>query len=124
MQGLNKHLGTDVLITGDVKREIGDRFLTRFLGRFQLKGFEKSIEVHELVALREAGPAPAWHADFDRALRLFQQRDLGAAELAFERVEESAPHDGSTQFYRRQTLEIRDQVLPENWNGEVELKDK
>ena len=124
LEGLNKYLGTDVLITGDVKREIGDRFLTRFLGRFQLKGFEKSVEVHELVALREAGPAPAWHADFDQALRLFQQRDLGAAELAFERVEESAPHDGSTQFYRRQTSEIRNQVLPENWNGEVELKDK
>ena len=124
MEGLNKYLGTEVLITGDVKKEIGDRFLTRLLGRFQLKGFEKSVEVHELVGLREAGPAPAWHADFDQALRLFQQRDLGAAELAFERVEESAPHDGSTKFYRRQTVEIRDHVLPENWNGEVELKEK
>ena len=35
MEGLNKYLGTDVLITGDVKKEIGDRFLTRYLGKFQ-----------------------------------------------------------------------------------------
>ena len=55
MEGLNKYLGTDVLITGDVKKEIGDSFITRYLGKFQLKGFEKSVDVYELVGPARGG---------------------------------------------------------------------
>ncbi len=124
MEGLNKYLGTDVLITGDVMKEIGDRFVTRYLGKFQLKGFEKSVEVHELVSLRTEGSAPAWHGEFDEALRLFQQRDFSAAGVAFQRVLETANDDHTTKFYATHLVEIRDQPLPENWRGEVELKEK
>jgi adenylate cyclase len=125
MEGLNKYLGTNVLITGDTKKETGDRFVTRYLGRFQLKGFEHSVEVHELLAKREKADDVAPAADeFDTALRLFQQRDLGAAETAFRRLHEARPHDGSTHFYVKHIAELRAHPLPEDWNGEVELKDK
>ncbi|HWN96118.1 MAG TPA: adenylate/guanylate cyclase domain-containing response regulator, partial [Methylomirabilota bacterium] len=125
MEGLNKYLGTNVLITGDTKKEIGDRFLTRYLGRFQLKGFERSVEVHELLGMRGEEVATARALEqFDDALRLFQQRDLGAAELAFERVLETQPDDTSTQFYLKHIADVRGVGLPENWKGEVELKEK
>ena len=125
MEGLNKYLGTTVLMTGAVKQEIGDRFVTRYLGRFQLKGFESSVEVHELLAKPEDADAAAKPTDeFDTALRLFQQRDLGAAETAFQRLHETRPHDGSTKFYIKHIAELRTQSLPEDWNGEVELKEK
>ena len=125
MEGLNKYLGTNVLITGDTKREVGDRFITRYLGRFQLKGFERSVEVHELTGTRGTGAgAAAASQEFDDALRLFQQRDVAAAEMAFQRVNETQPHDGPTKFYLKHLEEIRGYVLPEDWNGEVELKEK
>ncbi len=124
MEGLNKYLGTDVLITGDVKKEIGDRFITRYLGRFILKGFEKSVDVYELVALREGGTAPQWHGEFEEALRHFQQRDFGAAERSFERVLESASAENTTKFYLKHLKEVVDTPPPENWAGEVELKEK
>jgi hypothetical protein len=124
MEGLNKYLGTDVLITGDVKKEIGDRFITRYLGRFQLKGFEKSVDVHELVAERETGSAPPWHNEFDEALRLFQQRDFSAAAKTFERVLAAASEENTTKFYLKHLKEVGDHPLPENWAGEVELKEK
>lgn len=125
MEGLNKYLGTTVLMTGAVKQEIGNQFVTRYLGKFQLKGFERAVEVHELLAKRADGVASAaLHEEFDTALRLFQQRDLGAAETAFQRIYEAKPHDGSTQFYIKHIAEIRENALPENWTGEVELKEK
>jgi adenylate cyclase len=125
MEGLNKYLGTDVLITGEVKKEIGDRFLTRYLGLFQLKGFEKCVQVYELVGDRQsAATSPAWHGEFDEALRLLQQRDFGAAGMAFERVLESAPSDHTTRFYLQHLPELRDQTLPDYWRGEMELKEK
>lgn len=123
MEGLNKFLGTDVLITGAVKKEIGVRFATRYLGRFQLKGFEKSVDVHELLGERDV-PRPAWHAEFEDALRLFQQRDFGAARISFERVLESVAADPTTHFYLKQISELQERDLPANWDGEVELKEK
>ena len=124
MEGLNKYLGTDVLITGDVKKEIGDRFITRYLGRFILKGFEKSVDVYELVALRDTGTAPQWHGEFEEALRHFQQRDFGAAERSFERVLESASAETTAKFYLKHLKEVVNTPPPENWAGEVELKEK
>jgi adenylate cyclase len=124
MEGLNKFLGTDVLITGDVKKEIGDRFITRYLGRFQLKGFEKSVDVYELVALRDSGSAPAWHREFEEGLRHFQQRDFGAASMSFDRVLQSASEETTTKFYLKHLKEVVDNPPPENWSGEVELKEK
>lgn len=43
MEGLNKYLGTDVLITGEVQAAVTDKFVTRFCGQFKLKGFEKAV---------------------------------------------------------------------------------
>jgi adenylate cyclase len=111
MEGLNKYLGTDVLITGDTKREMGDKLVTRYLGKFQLKGFEKNVEVHELLGPpAEAEKLQSLCLVFDGALRLFQQRDLGAAENAFERVAESFPSDGPTKFYLKHLHEVRGHV--------------
>ena len=125
MEGLNKYVGTNVLITGDTKKEVGDRFITRYLGRFRLKGFERSVEVHELTGTRGQGTGAAvFTQEFDDALRLFQQRDVTAAEMAFQRVLEAQPHDGPTKFYLKHLEEMRGHVLPEDWNGEVELKEK
>lgn len=124
MEGLNKYLGTDVLITGDVKKEIGDRFITRHLGRFQLKGFEKSVDVHELVGLKGSASAPDWHREFEQALNLFQQRDFGAAQMSFERVLASESEEHTTRFYLKHLKEVVENPPPENWSGEVELKEK
>jgi hypothetical protein len=113
-----------VLITGDVKREIGDKFLTRYLGRFILKGFEKSVDVYELVGEREKSTPPVWHKEFEEGLRLFQQRDFGSAERSFERVLESAREETTTKFYLKHLKEVVHSPPPENWSGEVELKEK
>jgi adenylate cyclase len=125
MEGLNKYLGTMVLMTGAVKEEIGDRFATRYLGRFQLKGFERAVEVHELLARREEGGAAMSHEqEFQTAVRLFQERDVEASARAFEQLSAAAPHDGSTKFYLKHIEEMRAHPLPESWHGEVELKEK
>jgi len=123
MEGLNKFLGSSVLITGETKKEIGDDFVTRYLGRFQLKGFERSVDVHELLGRKGEVALPA-QEEFDTALRLFQQRDFGAAENAFQRVLEVAPDDGATKFYSKHVAEMRGQGVSEKWSGEVELKEK
>jgi adenylate cyclase len=120
MEGLNKYLGTTVLMTGAVKAEIGDTFATRFLGRFQLKGFERAVDVYELLG----SGSPAANGEFAHALEFFTKRDFVSAETAFNRIAQANLEDGPAKFYLKHLAELRGHELPPNWNGEVELKEK
>jgi adenylate cyclase len=125
MEGLNKYLGTEVLITSETQEGVTGRLATRFLGKFQLKGFDTSVGVHELQGQLERAEAlrPVNEA-FSEALKLFQQRDFPAAETAFRGILEIKPADGPSKFYLKFIAEIREHPLPDDWQGEVELKEK
>ena len=52
IEGLNKHLGTRVLVSEEVLYEL-DGFLTRELGRFYPKGKKNPVAIHELMCRRQ-----------------------------------------------------------------------
>ncbi|MEO5802677.1 MAG: adenylate/guanylate cyclase domain-containing protein [Verrucomicrobiota bacterium] len=125
MEGLNKYLGTEILITGETEAGVRDRITTRYLGSFQLKGFEKSVEVYQLIGgLEKFEAAKPLCEMFGRALKSFQEKDFEAAKSGFGCVLELEPKDGPSKFYLHQIEEIRAETLPADWKGEVELKDK
>jgi adenylate cyclase len=125
MEGLNKYLGTRVLITGDTQKEVGSRMVTRYLGLFRLKGFEKAVPVYELIAFldKEAESSPL-RERFAAALDKLSKKEFAAAEEAFHRVQEIKPDDGPAEFYLEQIQELRAAELPAEWKGEITLKDK
>src|SRR5262249_50258730 len=49
LDGLNKFLRTDCLITRATHDRLEDRLITRRVGEFQLKGFATTVEVFELI---------------------------------------------------------------------------
>ena len=125
LEGLNKHLGTNCLISGATKAGVGDRVLTRALGKFQLKGFEGLVEVHELIGrLDQAEATRAWREAFAEALNNYEQRNLEFAEIGFQRVLELKPEDGPTKFYLKRVEELAKEVLPENWATHTVVKEK
>jgi len=125
MEGLNKYLGTRVLITGDTQKDVSSRVVTRYLGLFRLKGFEKAVAVYELTAFpeKEAESRPL-RERFAAALDKFTKREFAGAEEAFRRVLETSPGDGPAGFYLEQIQELRTAELPADWKGEITLKDK
>jgi adenylate cyclase len=125
MEGLNKYLGTNVLLTGETQKEVAARLVTRYLGLFRLKGFEKTVAVYELTAFqeKEAESRPL-RESFAAALDLFAKKEFARASEAFRRVLEISPGDGPAQFYLEQIQELRAATLPPEWNGEITLKDK
>ncbi len=54
LESLNKYLGTQVLISDAVRAQLGDRFITRRLGEFQVAGKTHSVVIHELLCRRGA----------------------------------------------------------------------
>ena len=125
MEGLNKYLGTKVLITAETHQGIAGRLLTRFLGSFRLKGFEKSVKVYELVgSLDQTAASRSLHEVFAQALSFFQQKDFTLSLAAFREALEINPADGPTQFYLKSIAEMRDRPLPSDWKGETEFTEK
>lgn len=125
MEGLNKYLGTEVLLTAEAHAGIEGRFTTRFLGSFRLKGFQKDVGVFELAGKAEkAADLRPRHEAFAGALKLFQQKNFAEAETAFRKVLEIAPQDGPSKFYLKHLAELSEHPVPEDWHGEVELKEK
>jgi adenylate cyclase len=125
MEGLNKYLGTRVLITDETHREAGTRLVTRYLGLFRLKGFEKAVGVYELLGRPDKeADSRVLRENFALALDQLTNRNFAAAEAAFRRVLEINAGDGPSEFYLEQIIELRGDELPADWKGEITLKDK
>ena len=125
MEGLNKYLGTQILLTGETQALVADRFVTRALGRFRLKGFEKSVEVFELLGQsNQAEASRPLRESFATALQKFQERDFPAAEAAFQRVLELSPNDGPSKFCLKECARLCAKPPPAIWSGEIELEEK
>ncbi len=125
MEGLNKHLGTGVLLTGETAGPLDGQMDLRFLGHFRLKGFHKSVAVHELLGpFDNAGTPHAWRQSFAEGLDHFKKKKLTEAREAFTRTLELRPGDGPSLFYIGLMTEMLPEFMPDDWVGEVEIKEK
>jgi adenylate cyclase len=125
MEGLNKYLGTRILMTGDTKEGIGARLVARYVGLFRLKGFEKAVDVYELMDRPEnAARTRELRERFEAARTLFVNKDFAAAKACFLKVLELDPVDGPSYFYLDHIEHLQTEELPKNWKGDITLKDK
>lgn len=125
LEGVNKHLGTQCLISEATRCEVGDRFVTRRLGLFRLKGLDRLVELHELVGSpEEAHLTLPWRESFAAASDHFRQRNWAAAEAAFRRTLDLRPGDGPAEFYLAALTELPHRNLPATWRGELDLGEK
>ncbi|MGZ8947609.1 MAG: adenylate/guanylate cyclase domain-containing protein, partial [Methylococcaceae bacterium] len=100
IEGLNKKLGTHILVSGNVIDALPD-FFTREMGVFILPGKTLPITIFELTdLLSRAETRQAQLAQlFAAALRLFQHHQWPEALQAFNDIARHYPNDGPTRFY-------------------------
>ncbi len=120
IEGLNKYLGTRILISREVKDELPD-FLTRELGRFRLYGKTNPVNLYELICSME-------HADrarqqsialFSEALSAFRTRRWDRAEQLFQEYLKLSEEDGAARHYLRECAKCREHPPGEDWDGMV-----
>jgi adenylate cyclase len=139
LEGLNKHLGTRVLATREIQRVVEGKLASRLIGFLQVKGFARAVEVHELLGPRETAEASRpWREKFASALQSFHARQFDAAEKAFRETIELRKEiegrlaervgkpggDGPSLFYLDTIAKLRASPPPEDWIGEVSMKEK
>jgi len=125
LEGLNKFLGTRVLISRDtLAQQIG--ISSRSVGRFVFKGKSLPVGVHQLLPGEglSTGAREALCRLFESGLQAFRQQRWGEAEEWFGRVLEIDAADGPALFYLERSREFREQPPDEGWDGTVRLAQK
>jgi adenylate cyclase len=125
LEGLNKHLGTDILASRDIQKSVENLLVSRPVGYFRLQGFDRVMEVHELIGPRDQAEATRpWRECYAEALHHFHCRAFATAEAGFKKTLDLRPDDHPSEFYLRKIAEFRAQPPPEEWAGEIELTEK
>jgi adenylate cyclase len=125
IEGLNKFLGTTVLVSDEVFHEI-DGYLARDCGRFRLKGKTTPIRVHELwcrVEYSDKKQREACEA-FATGLAAFQKGAWEEAGEIFQGVIEDLGEDGPSRFYMGLCETYRNSPPEQPWDGVVHMEKK
>jgi len=121
LEGLNKYLGTDILISETTRSKLTDAIKVRALGKFRVVGKKLSVGIFEVIGLSES---PAWVAPFERAIQKFAQRQFEEAELLFKQtIAERNGADGPSEFYLEQIPKARE-FTADDWDGSVLIEGK
>jgi adenylate cyclase len=125
IEGLNKLLGTRILVSADVINDLNG-FFTREIGVFLLKGKTKPIHIYELMG-KKSDPKNSRITiivtDFSKALNLFKQQQWSEALDAWLDIEHLHPGDGPTLFYIQYLKQNNQKLLiPSNHNQSTVIK--
>lgn len=99
LEGLNKQLGTRILVTEAVIEALPD-LCVRPLGRFLLVGKQQPLRLAELLGRQDEGFDPRHLAAFAEALALFEAERWEDAAAAFAALLAAWPDDGPARFYQ------------------------
>jgi adenylate cyclase len=125
LEGLNKYLGTWILVSKEVLYEL-DGFLTRRLGEFLLAGKTNPILVYELICrLQESEEKQkALCAIFDEALSAYRDKSWDKAIEKFHECTKIYGKDGPAAFYAKLCKKYKEKPPEEMWNGLISLDKK
>jgi adenylate cyclase len=125
MDGLNKYLGTEVLVSEESVQQI-DGLLTREVGTFMLKGKAQPIVVHELLSRSDEADEKqkASCAIFAEAIDAFRNQAWDDAAEKFHQATGNSESDGPAHFYLKLCKEYKKNPPGESWDGVIVLDEK
>ncbi|UCH38559.1 MAG: adenylate/guanylate cyclase domain-containing protein, partial [Gammaproteobacteria bacterium] len=116
IEGLNKHVGSQILATEATLNGI-DGLLLRPIGDYVFVGKTAPLAIFEILSLSSEASAQQNELceRFARAIDLFRKNDFKAASKEFRSILKSFPHDGPARFFASQCqARLKADSLPEN----------
>ena len=125
IEGLNKFLGTTVLVSDEVFHR-NDGYLARDCGKFRLKGKSTPVRVHELWCRVEDSDERQRDAcaTFAGGLAAFQRGAWDEAREIFQRLIEDLGEDGPSRFYLGLCESYQKSPPEQPWDGVVHMEKK
>ncbi len=125
MEGLNKYLSTQILVSEEVLDQL-DGFYNRRLGKFIPVGKSKPVEVYELICQAEEVTEKQKHLGrvFAQGIDAYQKQSWGDAIDLFRDALKLNNSDGPSRFYLRLCERYRAGPPTAGWDGTVYLDKK
>ena len=125
MESLNKHLGTQILVSDQVLHLL-DGFMTRGLGEFLLFGKSNAVVIHELMGHTKDSSMEQHQlcSCFEEGMRAYRRKHWDDAIEAFERTLTTYRADGPSIFFKKQCEAFKQNPPDENWDGTVVMEQK
>jgi adenylate cyclase len=125
MEGLNKFLSTQILVSAEVLDQL-DGFCKRQLGKFILAGKSKPVEVCELICKAEEvrEEKKSLCRVFARGIDAYQRQSWGEAIDFFSAVLKLDNTDGPARFFLALCEKYRANPPATHWDGTVFLNKK
>jgi len=124
IEGFNKQLGTNVLLSHSTYERLNGNHIIRPVGKFQLVGKQDAIPLYEL--LTHHTDEPTWLQTFAEALEAFNRRDFTSAADLFEKTNDMRRvQDGPSCYYLEKIKEFK--IHPPQgrfWEGEISVTSK
>jgi adenylate cyclase len=119
IQGMNAHLGTQILLSAEVIAGV-DGLQTRELGSFILSGKSQPVVIHELLGTKddpEAERRSEYLARFAAGLAAFRDGDWHTAASTFTALQAENTQDGVLQFFLARCAV----QPPPGWDGMIRM---
>jgi adenylate cyclase len=114
LEAMNKHYGTEILVSAAVEQAARERFRFRRLDRVAVKGKREGVEIFELLGARVAGEARDGAAElYERALDAYFARRFDEALDLLRSADGDPPSRVLAERCRRYAAE----PPTTDWNG-------
>lgn len=120
LETINKVYGTNIIVSEQVKDEVGDLFFMRELDHITVKGKTESTLIFELVAQKgEKGDRvlEAHCALFSEALSHYQQQNWDHAISLYSTALKSNPNDSVAKLFIERCQLLKQNPPPKDWDG-------
>lgn len=129
LEGLTKFYGVAVLISETVLEAIGPDhpYSVRFLDRVIVKGRNEAIAIYEVLDAADVQSQQLkakTQPTFEQGIAAYQQGNLEAAIAAFHTVLDLNPQDKTAALYLERLQILKNNGIPENWQGIWQFTEK
>ena len=129
IEGLSKHFGTSILITGQCKEKLSDpeEFDFRYLGPVQVIGKQNSISLYECI--NGDSPALLKHKletleTFNKGMDLYFNKEFAMAAVTFQEILKQNQDDLTAKLFLNRAAHLITQEIGDDWKGVQSMTSK
>ena len=119
LEGITKQYGVKLLIGEETYKGIKDDFLCRLIDKVQVKGKDEPIQIYQPLCLMSEATEDlrVLVDDYHRAHQNYLERNWDSAERQFRKLLEKEPGTHLYEVYLERIAHLRNEELPEDWDG-------
>jgi class 3 adenylate cyclase len=129
IEGLSKHFGTSILITGSCRENLShpEEFDFRYLGPVQVIGKQKPISLYECI--NGDSPALLKHKletldTFNKGMELYFNKEFAMAAVTFQEILKQNRDDLTAKLFLNRAAHLITQEIEDDWKGVQSMTSK